>query len=646
MLYGWSGRILRVDLSNKISSTQDTAPYIQSFIGGKGINVKVVYDEVGAEISPFDSANRLCLGPGVLAGTLAPASSRTEITAMSPRGLLDSAGIGGFIGAEIRYAGYDAVIIQGKAENPVYIYIHDDWVEFKDASHIWGKDPWETQEMIRDELGNRDIQAICIGCAGENLVRFACITTGRLSSVAGRCGLGAIMGSKNLKAIAVRGTRGIRIAKGDEFTQACLEFHNSIRQNLFEARKSSRADKTIFSRYIDISGKFVSGNWEKSNWHKDGFYNLVDDDPEVFWSKYAEHQQPRGMQQPGCHGCPTFHETYFNIPGNEGIGRTKCVQWLSLSGPIWLVDRKQVIRASYLCDKYGLDAVSTGNCISFLMELYHRGIITEKDSDGIPMRRGDINAIISAIHKIGNQEGFGKLFKNGVLGAAKEIGRGAEDYAMQVKGLELYTEEVRAYKSMALLASVGKIEQYSNIDVEWAQAKEKCEKRAMDMFGRKDAAFTTSYEGKALLVWDSENRHCVTDLLGLCKFIGPWGYTLSLELPAKLLSPATGIDTSEEALLTAAQRVRTLERAFNVVRGIRRKDDIPPKRLFEEPVSDGKFKGETLDKEQFDNMLGEYYTLCGYDADGIPMEETFEKLGLSSEWKALDKVLSKNERTK
>jgi len=638
MPYGWSGRILRIDLSEEKSLSEDVTPYSESFIGGRGINTKIMYDEVGAEISPFDQANRLCLGPGVLAGTLAPSSSRTRITSMSPRGCLGAASIGGFIGAEIRYAGYDNIIVQGKSDRPVYVYVHDDSVEFRDASHIWGKNPWETQQMIRDELGNRDVQAVCIGRAGEKLVSFACIGTGRFLSTAGRYGLGAIMGSKNLKAIAVRGTHGIRIAKEDEFIKTCLEMHNSIRQSgaYYEAKRNDSGSRNVLVRMPD-SGKFVAGNWENADWYKAGFIGGIDD-AEEFWNKYAAYQM-------GCFGCPMYHATTFEIPGIQK-GSTLCVGWLSFGGTVWVNDRELITQANCLCEEYGLDIVSTAACISFLMELYHRGIITKRDTDGIPMRRGDKDAIISTIHKIGNQEGFGELFRDGVIKAARTIGKDAEEYVMQVKGLELYPLELRAYKSMALCTAIGRTHDFSHTDSEWTGAKEECERWAMDLYGQKDAALPTSYKGKALSVWDTENRHCLGDILGVCKWLIPWGPTPFMRDPAKLFSLATGTDTTEDELLTVAQRTLTLERAFDTIKGIRRKDDTLPKRLFEEPVPDGRFKGEVLDKEQFVNMLNEYYTLRGWNTDGIPTEETFKKLSLSSEWKVFKKRLHEKDSSK
>jgi len=629
-MYGWSGDILRINLSDRKNTVENTSEYIP-FTGGRGINVKIVYDQIGSELSPFDPQNLLCIGPGVLTGTPVPSSPRTEITAMSPRGLLDSASIGGFVGAEIRYAGFDNIIIQGKSEKPIYVYIHDKEIEYKDASQMWGKDAWETQQMIRHELQDQKVQALSIGPAGENLVSFACILTGKFQSAAGRCGLGAIMGSKNLKAVAVRGTGGIKIAQEQEFITECLNMQNVIRNPpFFDRMRNCGMDKDIYERYIDIGGKLVTGNWEGSDWKKDGFRRLVDD-YEEFWKMYSDHQKHRASHQPGCFGCPIYHETYFNIPGDDINGTCKCVDWISMSGPVWTTDRKKVIEAVHLCNKYGLDVVSTGNIIAFLMELYQRGIITQKDTDNIAMKRGDIDAIISAIHKIGNQEGFGKVFRQGVLSGAKTIGRSSEKYAMQIKNLELYPEDGRSYKSMALLASVGKTEQFFMAEYEWAGAKNEMENLALEKYGRKDAAIPTVYSDKALSAWDSENIHCIGDMLGVCKFLIPWGFTVSMEIPARLFCLATGLDITEDDLLTAAQKVILLERSFNTLKGIRRKEERPPRRLFEKTVSDGLFKGEILHNEKFDTMLDEYYELRGCDKDGVPKEETFDQLNLSNE---------------
>jgi len=629
---GYAGHILRIDLSRKEVSTESVDRYTRSFVGGRGITVKIAYDEVDPGISPFDPDNRLVLGPGVLTGTPAPGTGRMKVTAMCPNGLLASAGLGGFIGPEIRYAGYDTIIVQGKADSPVYLYIRDDAIEFRDAVHIWGEDTWETQQKIKAETGDPDVQVMCIGPAGENLVSFAGIMTGMFSA-AGRGGFGAVMGAKNLKAVAVRGKRGIEVADVEEFLQLSLETCKNI-------PKSPDFLKMVRSGVFDPTrthlnkGMAVFGNWEDDDWDTIGAGDYPAGIKEL-WSRYA-------VDRTGCSGCPMHNFTVFDVPG-IGVGAPKCVFSAVLNFPIWTKDCRLLFHVGYLCNRYGLDFSSTGNVIGFLMDLYHRGIIAAKDTDGIPMRRGDKDAVISTIHKTARYEGFGKLLRDGVLEAAKTIGKGAEERAVHVKQLEMQSYEYRAYKGVALAAAVAGKDQLEALPVfEYGRYEPgRPEQWAEELYGTKKAADPPSYEKKALSVWDFENRYSGMDMLGMCKFF-LMILTPYLKTPARLLSLATGMDTTEDELLTAAQRVRTLERAFNVLRGIRRKDDTLPKRLFETPVPGGRFKGHTLDRKKFDRMVDEYYALCGWDDDGIPKEETFSRFGLSSEWQAFQKRMKNN----
>jgi aldehyde:ferredoxin oxidoreductase len=289
--------------------------------------------------------------------------------------------------------------------------------------------------------------------------------------------------------------------------------------------------------------------------------------------------------------------------------------------------------------------MSTASIIAFLMELYDRGIITVKDTDGIPMKKGDENAIIAAIHKIAKQEGFGKLFKYGVTDGARKIGRGAENYAMAIKGMELQPFEYRAIKQAALAAATNTkdiIDAVNLVWYDWQAASDKAtkdaiEKKAVELYGTREAAFPESYQGAVIATATDEGKTAAVDMVGVCKWLIPWFLTESLDVPAKLVSLATGVEMSETDLLCAAQRVVTLERAINVMRGMRRKDDTLPKRLFEEPVPSGPVKGARLEKAKFDKMVDDYYALRGYDKDGVPKEETFRKYGLSSEWKVFEK---------
>ena len=643
MTKGWAGTILVVDLTCGKISTRSTQDYIEKFIGARGINTKIIFDESGFTKNPFGPDNILAVGAGVFTGTPCPASSRTTISAISPAGLLCSANIGGFLGPEMKFAGYDNVIIKGVSPKPVYLFITNEKVMIKDAKNLWGQDPWKTQKMIREELRDRDIQSMAIGSAGENKVSFACVATGKFQSSAGRNGMGAVMGSKNLKALAFRGKGAILAARPRKFLESCLKLHTRAREHsFFENRRASVPDKLIFIRQFE-SGKLVAGNFEDSNWEDDGLEALKND-PEKIWKKKALHLQnpasnhPTG-RQPGCHGCPFYHETYFDIPAASDIAMTKCVQRVAMGPTIWLKDHNELTEAGHLSDKYGLDTASLGNCISFLMELHHRGIIDKNDTDGIAMERGNIDAVRAAAKKIASQEGFGKWFKEGVAGAGKIIGNGARECALHIKGLELYPEEARAYKSMALSASVSKIEQLPPLDYAWYSDREGKEAIALKNFGTKEAAQPDKYTGKAEMMADFEDRTCIGDMFGLCKSYVPWAVTQEYDAFAKRVKELTGVTYKEENFFDAAKRVTILERAFNAVQGITRKDERPPQRLFDKPITHGRFKGEHLHEGKFQEMLSLYYQLKGCDEEGLPTPKTFTGLKLDQEMTAYQKAM-------
>jgi aldehyde:ferredoxin oxidoreductase len=641
MPLGWSGNVLRVNLSENRSWTEDSMPYTPLFIGGRGISVKAMYDGVAPTTSAFDPENLLCLAPGVLTGTLAPSTARMKITSVAPSGLVGSSGIGGFAGAAIRRAGYDCLIIEGAAERPVYLRIRDDCVELEDASHLWGQDTQEAQRLIREEMGE-SAEIVCIGPAGEHLVTSASVVTG-MGSVAGRHGLGAVMGSKNLKAVAANGTREVRVANPEAFTKACEEAHRWLREHPGMAPEAQGygGDRHWLGDAQQI-GQFPIGNWEAvdASWDQLGGFQKAFEGEEEFWNDHATHQY-------GCLGCPVSHFHVFRLPG-VGSGTSKCWGWGTFAGNVWNNDRKLMLHANILCNGYGLNITATGGAISFLMELYHRGMITEEDTDGIPMRRGDERAILSTIHKIGKQEGFGRLFKNGVWGAAQEIGKGAEECAMVVNGEEMEQCEVRAFKSMALIAAIdsGGIAEGVALDYNalfGGVDQRELKRWAKALYGSETVPPATSYEGKALSVWDHENLCRAVDIVGTCRWLIPWSITTSLELPARLLSIATGKNYSEDDLLAAAQRIKTLERAFNVQRGAARKQDTLPRRLFETAVPDGVHKGQMLDREKFEQMLSEYYALRGWDEEGVPTEQAFRELGLSAEWETFQGPLGRDE---
>lgn len=625
MPFGWTGNILRVDLSSKKVSIEPTEPYTRSFIGGRGISVKMLFDEVGPKVGAYDPENRLFFGPGVLTGTPAVGSSRLKVTAVGAGGYLRHSGIGGDVPNALKWAGYDLLVIQGKLDKPGYIYINNDTVEFKDASHIWGKATNETSQMVQNEVG-KQTPVLCIGLGGENQVSYGSIRSGWGDS-ASRCGMGGVMGSKNLKAIAVTGSLGVKIARPEEFLKAAEEQIKAYAANENSKFLLYEATKDIAFGW-DYFGIGVRGNYEACDWNqlKIGHVN-------EFYDKHVCHPNV-------CGSCTLNHFVTYDVPGVGKGGMNNCTGLYSVIGTIWNNDYKLAFQAFNLINNYGMDVMSVGNIIAFLMELYEKGIITEKDTDGIPMKKGDANAIISTIHKLARQEGFGKLFKDGVAAGAGKIGRGAEEYAMSIKGLEPQPMEYRYMKPQALASATNTrdfIDSPCDLSYGWAQSpppvQEQLELLAEKIYGTRDAAKPDKYGAAAPVVVDFENKVAAGDMVGICKFLVPMMFSFFLDVPANIVSLATGVEISEADLMTAAQREITLERAHSVMRGMRRKDDTLPKRLFEEPVPGGTHKGDRLEKAKFDAMLDHYYSVHGYDENGVPKEETFKKFGLREEWK-------------
>ena len=635
MSFGWSGQILRVDLSDGKILKEPVEPYTRFFVGGRGISMKMLFDEVDPKVGLYDPANKLFFGPGVLTGTPATASSRLKVTGIGAGGWVRAAGIGGNAPQSIKWAGYDLIVIQGKSDKPVYLYINDDSVEIKDASHIWGKDTFETQLTLKDELG-KSFEVMCIGPGGEKELAFGSIHTS-WASAAGRCGFGGVMGSKKLKAIAVRGTRGVRIAKPEEFLKVAQE-----------QREAFASDKETNEIYEAESQKELVWQWQTYGTSPRGNFEECDWDLMQFTTMY-EFCNKYGVGYHACGGCPLEHFTMFDVPG-IGRGGLKCTPTHSVTATIWNNDWKLAFRAYNLIDCYGMDIITTCNIIAFLMELYDKGIITAKDTDGVPMKKGDEDAIVNTIHKLGKQEGFGKLFKEGVVQGAKSIGRGAEEYAMAVKEMELQPYEYRPIKRRALAQAINTKDLIdAGGDRTWGWwldedqkrrdvRRKEAERRAEELFGSREFAFPDSCKAQALQTVDTENRVVAGDIVGICKQVIPWFFGPQLDVPAKLFSLATGVEMSESDLLFAAARVVTLERVINVMKGMRRKDDTLPKRLLEEPVPGGPFKGERVTKSELDSMLDEYYAARGYDSDGVPKKEAFKKYNLLSEWEKFKKL--------
>ncbi|MGB6067229.1 MAG: aldehyde ferredoxin oxidoreductase family protein [Desulfomonilaceae bacterium] len=620
-MYGWVGKILKINLTEGHVSTEPTEPYIEDFLGGRGIGVRLVYDHYVPGTDAFDPGNPLIFNMGPLTGTAMPSSGRTDVTALSPMSNLRAkSNFGGYWGPEVKYAGFDHIIITGKAEKPCYVWIKDGRVEIRDAAHLWGKDTFETQKAIQEELGDPEIKSVCIGPAGEKLVRFACLIT-EYAGAAGRTGIGAVMGSKNLKAIAVRGSGSVGVAKPDEMLKLSIDVNQEIREHPACKELSNWGNVRFVAMMYDLSF-FPVGYFEDVCWE-----DIIKD---YGGPEYVEKYQLKNV---GCFACPIRCKNFLNVPG-IGKGHTTCEPWSGFTGSVWNLDMDVFWQAISMANRLGLDSTETSASVGLLMELYHEGIISAKDTDGIAMERGNKEAILTTIQKIANREGYGDLLAQGQRVAAESFGPAAVDKLDLVKGLAPHPYEFRAFHASALMQAVGHRGdplplRGSLIEIDWHNAPEWFQQVAKAKFGSEEAAIPHSYQGKALSTVISEHDVIVADSLGICT----WPYTLhvfhDVTKAWEFFRVVTGKDWEMERLLQIAERIRNLERMFDVRQGLTRADDSLPRKFFEKPLPKGKYEGAVLDKSKFEQMKDEYYELRAWDKQtGIPTKEKLEELGL------------------
>jgi aldehyde:ferredoxin oxidoreductase len=636
MGYLYGGTILIIDLTNEKISRKPTSLYADKFLGGRGINAKIIYDELKPGVKPLDPGNVITFGMGPLTGTLFPGTSRVDVMAKSPvTNLLGAANMGGFWAAEVKYAGYDHIVIKGKAEKPVYILIEDDEVMIKPADHIWGQDTYETPQIICDELGDPEIKVICIGPAGENLVTYASIQTS-VGDSAARTGMGAVLGSKNLKAIAVRGTKGVKVADPEKFLEVCKEAHDKIKSTASYERYSTRGSVDSEYAYV-LSGWEASGDNHKTSgdWDKEGKTCFS-----AFSQKYC-------YKRAGCFGCPIHCMENYQVPGVGGAV-ISCELYSQMTWELRNDDMMLWYESVRDCQRLGIDNTSVTIFISWLMELYEEGIITKEETDGIPMEWGSREAILGMVHKIVNREGIGDIFADGMKATAEKIKKGAIEYAMQVKNNPMYGLNPR-FKASAIAYAIGRRgDLIQDLDVigeptvivtpknfyfdEDAQKEiiESAYDAAEALTGSKDTADPYKYGGKAVGVAKLGLEYTVADMTGTCKWHTTWlGMPIVPADQAKILSAGFGKDVGEDELMEISKRVRNLERAFEVREGLTREDETLPKKEFINPIRRGEYKGMTLDRDEFEKMKDEYYSFRGWDIKtGIPTEETLKKLDL------------------
>ncbi|MEM3437115.1 MAG: aldehyde ferredoxin oxidoreductase family protein [Nitrososphaerales archaeon] len=610
MLGGYKGKILRVNLTDsKVSVEPLKEEYIKKFLGGSGIAAKILYDELNPHVDPLSPENKLVFMTGPLTGTLAPGCGRFIIASKSPlTGIWGEAGSAGYWGPELKFAGYDGIIVEGRSENPTYLLINNGNVELKDAKHLWGKDTIETENDLKSELNDPKVRILTIGPAGERLAKIACIVTDG-GGVAGRCGLGAVMGSKNLKAIAVKGNGRVEVADESSFHDLVKEISSIIEKN--PRTKSLR----YYGSAGSMEGNEALGDVPIKNWMIDSWPNGA---KKLSGQYMAKTILKRAIT---CFACPIAckREIEIKFGPYAGVkGKGPEYETCASFGTLLLIDDIEVVaKANDLCTRYGIDTISCGNAIAFAYECYEKGLITNKDTEGINLSWGDHDSFLKMIDMIGKRKGIGFILGDGVKIASEKIGKGAEKFAIHVKGLEMPMHDPRAYKSLALgYATSNRGACHLQAASHWVEGGILFPELGLE---EKPNRFTS--EGKAKMVIDMQNFMAVIDSLIICKFALICGYTLNHLL--RLIEVVTGNKITKEELIRTGERIFNIKRLFNNRLGISKKDDKLPERI-NKPLSEGiKHSSPNLDL-----MLDEYYKLRGWDEEGKPKPEKLKELDL------------------
>ncbi len=612
-------KIANINLNNNLVEVSSIPLDLRKkFLGGRGLNMYLLSSHYSPKLDPLSPENPLIFGAGLLTGTLG-FGSRINISAKSPEsGHLGDANMGGDFGGEMVRTGFSHLVISGRSKNPVYIFIYNDKIDIRDASHLKGLDTVETQKRIRKELGDPRIQIASIGPAGENLVRFSSIRSG-LKSAAARTGLGAVMGSKNLKAVAVRGTIDLKISDPKRYLKYYLYLLKKLMGTKW-AGALGRLGTPLLFQYGNEMGILSVMNNQHTTIGDNGY--LLE----------AEALEPYKTGMLSCWGCPVHCRHRFHIKNGKfkdlkGEG-PEYASIGSLGTKLGNINLENIIYATDLCNRYGLDTISTGSYMAWVMELYQRGIIDQEITQ-IPLDWGNEESIIELIHQIANRKDFGNILAEGSY-AKKILGEESKDYLLDIKDFPIEMTDERLPKSFALgmaTSTRGACHMRSRPSLDILELPEKVLKKIYG--GPVDNRFS-SYTGKERMVWWHELLNAVCDSLGLCRFLSIFSSThaLGFQQFSKLIEYSTGLKLSPDELMDIGERIYTLERIMLIRDGLSRKDDTLPVRYFNEPIKDGPAKGEYICRKAFNEILDKYYRLHGWDENGIPLKETLKRLGL------------------
>lgn len=602
-------RLLRVNLSNGAIAEENISQRVaEEYVGGRGFCARYLYDEVGPGIDPLSPQNKLLLTTGPLAGTSAQAFSKWIAVAMSPlSGTFSRSCGGGDFGAWLKWAGFELVIVEGRAAQPVYVHIKDGKYEIRDAARVWGETTGETQRILKKEHGP-GARAVCIGPAAERLVRFAPIISGQRA--AGRGGMGTVMASKNLKAIVIESDRSEDLADPEGYRRLVREQVKVMKAGLGYG---------VFKDYGTVQGLDYFYPTFGSIPMKNHRFAEMEGWPENIGMWPYSHIIQKHV---GCYGCALKCGKVRRVASGKYAGLTTEgpqfeAAW-AFSGPSGCTDLDATLVANHLCCELGLDVISTGNTIGFAYELFEKGILTTKETDGLVLTYGDPGPMLELVERIARREGIGDILAEGTKRAADHIGKGAGEYAMQVKGLEMPGYDPRARKAMGMnwaLSNMG-----ANHNYGWPQQEIGDPKpRLLD---------PVADEGQGDVIRYNHDSTAALEFGIACIFPSHHLQFYGLELMGRMLQAATGEDrfAGEDYLMSAGERVYNLERCFNVREGFDRKDDTLPLRMYTEPLRGGVRDGEVIRNP--DAIIDQYYDVRGWDRNGIPTREALARLGL------------------
>lgn len=602
-MYGWTRKIIRVNLTEEKITVEDlNMEDAKLYLGGRGLASKILCDEIDPNIDPLSPENKLIFMTGPLTGTYASCAGRFNVVAKAPlTGTIGAANSGGYFGPELKFAGYDGIIFEGKADKPVYLHICDDLIELKSAEHLWGKNVFETTDLLLEE-NERDARVACIGPAGEKQVLFATVMNDK-DRAAGRSGMGAVMGSKNLKAVVVKGTKSIKVFSRDKFKDAVMDARSKLDQNGVTGPGGglpTYGTEVLVNILNEVHG-LPTRNWQ------DSYFEHAD----LISGEYMTENCL--VRNKACFACSIGCGRIVRIPDGKYKGIVAGAEYeagWSYGACCGVKDLNAINKANHVCNLLGLDPITMGATIACAMEMYEKGYLTKEDLGGKELKFGDAEGIIEWTELTGYREGFGDIMALGSYRMAEKYGH--PELSMSVKKQEMPAYDGRVLQGMGL---------------EYATSNRGgCHVRGYltspEILGIPQKVDPHSTEGKAALLKTFQDLTAVVDSSDICLFT-----TFAIGLPeiSEMLRTVTGLEYSDEEILQIGERIWNLEKLFNLKAGFTRKDDTLPERLLKEPVKTGPGKGLVT---KLDVMLDEYYEVRGWDKEGIPTEEKLKELGL------------------